>query len=422
MLRIALISDHASPLAQAGGIDSGGQNIYVNHVARQLARHGHEVDVFTRRDDPALPEVAQPAPRLRVIHVPAGPPRFVRKEALLPAMGEFADFMVAWCRREGGYDLAHANFFMSGLVAMRLKARLGLPFVVTFHALGRVRRQHQGASDEFPASRLTIEEDIVREAAGIVAECPQDKADLLNLYEADAARIRIVPCGYDPEEFWPIPKQLALRMLGFPARSRLLLNIGRLVPRKGVDDAIRGLGLLRGEHGIEATLAIVGGNSDVADARLTPEIGRLQAIAADCGVADRVLFTGRRSRELLKLYYSAADMFITTPWYEPFGITPLEAMACRTPVIGARVGGIQYSVVDGVTGFLVPPRDPASLAACLAGAYRQPRLMHQMGRNAERRVRDHFTWARVGQDLAALFEDVCAGVRPAAAPRLAAAG
>lgn len=412
--KIALISDHASPLAPTGSVDSGGQNIYVHHVARQLARRGYAVDVFTRRDAPELPNVVPLAEGARVIHVPAGPPEFVRKEALLPAMGEFAEFMVDWCRREGDYDLAHANFFMSGLVAMALKKRLDLPFVVTFHALGRVRRLHQGASDEFPASRMQIEEEIIGEADALVAECPQDRADLLSLYGADAARIRVVPCGYDPEEFWPVPKPLALRMLGFPAGARLLVNIGRLVPRKGVDDAIRALGLLRGEHGIEARLAVVGGNSDLPDPKLTPEIGRLQTVAAESGVADQVVFTGRRSRELLKLYYSAADAFITTPWYEPFGITPLEAMACRTPVIGADVGGIKYSVVDGHTGFLVPPRDPAALAACLARAYRQPRLMHQLGRNAQRRVRDHFTWDRVGRALAALYEDVCAETQPAA--------
>jgi D-inositol-3-phosphate glycosyltransferase len=419
--RIALISEHASPLAAAGGVDSGGQNIYVAQVARQLARLGYPVDVFTRRDHPALPDVLEWMPGIRVVHVRAGPAAYVRKEDLLPLMPEFCAETAAFVREHGGYLLAHANFFMSGMAALRLKHELGLPFVVTFHALGRVRKQHQGSADGFPAERAAIEEALVAEADALIAECPQDQTDLTVLYGGDPGRIRIIPCGFDKAEFWPITRPLARRTLGYRGDEKLLLNIGRLVPRKGVDNAIRGLGCLRRRYGVEARLVVVGGNSDLPDADATPEIGRLRALAQEEGVGSHVVFTGRRSREFLKLYYSAADVFVTTPWYEPFGITPLEAMACGTPVVGADVGGIRFSVVDGLTGALVPPNDPGALADRLATMLRDQDRLKELGRNGIKRVHAQFTWQKVTRAIAGLYEDVA---REAAArgrdPRLAA--
>jgi len=422
MLRkIALVSDHASPLAAAGGVDSGGQNIYVAQVARNLAALGYAVDVFTRRDAPDQPEVQDWGRRVRVIHVPAGPARYVRKEDLLPLMEDFSAYVCSFCRREGGYDLVHANFFMSGLVAIKLKQRFDIPFVVTFHALGRVRRQHQGDADQFPAERVAIEDAIAAEADAIVAECPQDRSDLIGLYRADARKIAVVPCGFDAGEFWPIARRFARRTLGLDADERVVVNIGRMVPRKGVDNAIRGVSRLSRGFGVRTRLLVVGGNSDLPDPALTPEIGRLRALAEEERIADRVTFTGRRSRELLKLYYSAADVFVTTPWYEPFGITPLEAMACGTPVIGSAVGGIKHSVLDGVTGYLVPANNPDALAARLADVYASPGRARELGRNAVRRVNASFTWERVSASIASLYERVAGGPEALPGDRLVAA-
>ncbi len=405
--KIAVISEHASPLASAGGVDSGGQNIYVAQVARHLARMGFAVDVFTRRDNAETPAVVQLAPRLRVVHVPAGPPQFVRKEDLLPLMDAFYGYVREYAIAQE-YQLVHANFFMSALVAARLKRELGIPFVITFHALGRVRRLHQNEADQFPAERVDIEDACIAQADAIIAECPQDEQDLTTLYAADPARIRVVPCGVDKAEFWPIARPFARRALGFDPKERIILNIGRLVPRKGIDTVIRALGRLARIHGLAAKLVVVGGNSDVPCPVLTPEIGRLRDIAAAEGVADLVQFTGRRSREFLKLYYNAADIFVTMPWYEPFGITPLEAMACGTPVVGADVGGIKYSVADGLTGCLVPPHDPDALAASLAKLYRDADLRKQYGRNGIDRVHEQFTWGKVTASIASLYQDVLA--------------
>lgn len=410
--RIALISDHASPLASPGGVDSGGQNIYVAQVARHLARLGYAVDVFTRRDAANLPEIVEWQPRVRVVHVPAGPAEFVRKEDLLPLMDEFCRHVRDFARANGGYLVAHANFFLSGLAAMELKRALGIPFVVTFHALGRVRRLHQSDADEFPSERMDVEDAIIAQADGIIAECPQDEDDLTRLYRADRRKVTVIPCGFDKAEFWPIARPFARRALGLDPKERTLLNIGRLVPRKGIDNAIRALGRLAREHRIAARLLVVGGNSDLPCPGLTPEIGRLKEIAAEEGVAERVVFTGRRSREFLKLYYSAADVFVTTPWYEPFGITPLESMACGTPVVGADVGGIRYSVADGLTGVLVPPKDPDALAARLARMCGDADYRKELGRNAIDRVHEQFTWTKVTRAICALYQHVASGTAP----------
>jgi phosphoheptose isomerase len=403
--RIALISEHATPLGIFGGVDSGGQNVYVGQLAKHLAAIGYDVDVFTRRDDSQLPDVVDWHQGVRVIHVPAGPAKCFPKEDLLPYMDEFTSFVLSWCRIYS-YNLIHANFWMSGLVAAEIKRLIGIPFVITFHALGRVRRQHQGQADSFPDERFTIEDRIVREADRIIAECPQDREDLLHLYAADPTRICIIPCGFDPTEFWAINKVRARLTLDLPPNERLILQLGRMVPRKGVDTVIRGFAQWQKQQELPARLLIVGGESETPDPQLTPEIGRLHAIAQELGVASQVTFAGRKGRDVLKYYYSAADVFITTPWYEPFGITPIEAMACGTPVIGANVGGVKFTVKDGETGYLISPNQPEALAERLDYLFARPHLISLFGRQAIRRAQDHFTWQKVTSAVAALYEEV----------------
>lgn len=409
-MRIALISEHASPLADVGGIDAGGQNVYVAQVARWLVRQGHQVDVFTRRDA-AGQGVVQVWPGLRVVHVPAGPLRHVPKEQLLSHMPEFARHMLRFCTGNGAaYDVVHANFFMSGLVGLHVKEAFGWPLVMTYHALGLVRRQHHGADDGFPDERIAVERLLARRADLLVAECPQDAQDLMTLYGADARRLCVVPCGFDPAEMTPIDRAAArahLRALLPPRRDAfVVLQLGRLVPRKGIETVVRALGELRRRQGVAARLLVVGGESTRADEAITPEIGRLRRIAQDEGVAEDVVFVGRRGRDELRWFYAAADVFVTTPWYEPFGITPLEAMACGRPVVGSRVGGIQFSVRNGRTGFLVPPRDPRALARRLAYLYRHRDHADALGRAGLRRARAAFTWERVTQQLALAYRSV----------------
>jgi glycosyltransferase involved in cell wall biosynthesis/phosphoheptose isomerase len=401
-----MISEHASPLSILGGVDSGGQNVYVGHIARHLAAAGYQVDVFTRRDNAEAPEIVRWTDGVRVVHVPAGPPEVVSKERLLPHMEEFTAYMLRFCRQIRHYSLAHANFWMSGLVAAELKQHLGMPFVITFHALGRIRRMYQRADDGFPDERFAIEDRIVAEADQIIAECPQDEEDLIRLYNADPARITIVPCGFDPAELWPIPKAAARAHLSIEADDRVILQLGRMVPRKGIDNVVRGLARLVRHRGVDAQLLVVGGECDDADPTRTPEIARVQAIAAEEGVPENVRFTGRCRRAELKYYYSAADVFVTTPWYEPFGITPVEAMACGTPVIGSNVGGIKFTVRDAETGYLIPPNDPEALAERIADLYKHPKLMSVLSRQGIRRVNDLFTWEKVASALSKTYDEV----------------
>ncbi len=412
MRKIAMISDHASPLAELGSVDAGGQNVYVAQIAAELGSRGIEVDVYTRRDHPRLPAVVQWRPNVQVVHVRAGPARFVEKEKLLPYMDEFARVTTRCFRAQvQPYEIVHANFFMSGMVAQQLKQEASVPFVVTFHALGRVRRQFQGASDGFDDRRFEIEEQVMAEADGIVAECEQDEHDMVDLYGAQKHRIDRVPCGIDPHEFCIDPH--ARRRLGIAEGEFVILQLGRMVARKGVDTVIRALALLREVYRVRARLLVVGGNSAEPDPALTPELGRLMTLAQEAGVASQVTFTGSRPRDSLRTYYSAADVFVTTPWYEPFGITPLEAMACARPVIGADVGGLKSTIVHGKTGFLVPSRDPAALADRLVVLHREPALARRMGRAGQRRAVSRYTWSRVVDQLTSVYVKALARSRSA---------
>ncbi|GAB1541730.1 hypothetical protein NUACC21_44020 [Scytonema sp. NUACC21] len=416
---IALISEHASPLGSFGGADSGGQNVYVGQLAKNLAALGYKVDVFTRRDSHELPEIIEWMSSVRIINVPAGPPMYVRKEDMLPYMEEFTTYVLNFCqnasygtsqipvsRSRYKYDLIHANFWMSALVAAEIKRVLGIPFIVTFHALGRVRRFWQGDADEFPDERFAIEDRIVKEADHIIAECPQDEEDLRKLYCARKENITIIPCGFDASEFWQVDKIAARKKLGLSPHENLILQLGRLVPRKGVDTAIRAFGRVLQQYQIPARLLIVGGESEAPDPNITPEISRLQAVALEEGIEPHVTFVGRRGREIIKYYYCASDVFITTPWYEPFGITPLEAMACGTPVIGSKVGGIKFTVKDSETGYLVPPNNPDAIAERIAYLFKNPQVRDRLSHQAIQRVNELFTWKKVTNAVASLYEKV----------------
>jgi D-inositol-3-phosphate glycosyltransferase len=399
--RIAIISEHASPLAPVGHVDSGGQNIYVAQVARHLSRMGNSVDVFTRRDG-NQPQTINWFDGVRVIHVDAGPSTYVKKERLLPFMPEFANHLIDFIlSTDLVYDAVHANFWMSGMVAASIKKALHIPYAITFHALGKIRRLYQPQSDEFPDVREEIEERVAAAADAVIAECPQDEEDLTNLYHVPMEKISTIPCGFDPAEFEPINKEFARVMVGFSPHDRVILQLGRMVPRKGVETVIQSLSHLR-RQGTFAKLLIVGGELE-GDSPDAAEIRRLQAVALREGVLNQVYFRGRAEREQLKYYYSAADVFVTVPWYEPFGITPLEAMACGTPVIGANVGGIKSTVWDNVTGMLVPPKDPRSLADRLQEILSQPEHAHQLGDAGYKWVHDYFTWEHVAGKMDALL-------------------
>lgn len=405
---IAFISEHASPLATLGGVDSGGQNVYVAELPKQLVKLGYNVDVYTRRENEDINEIINWLKGIRVIHIKAGPEAVVAKEKLLSLMQEFATNMIAFIRKEElVYELIHANFFMSALVASKVKKVFHFPYVVTFHALGLVRKIHQKDMDKFPEERIEIERRILKDADHIIAECPQDREDMVQLYHAPPENISIIPCGFSAKEFFPIDKKKARRILKFKEDEKIILQLGRMVPRKGVDTVIQSISEVK-KYINSLRLVIVGGEHDIPDPTKSPELARLQKLAADTGVSQSVDFTGRKQRQILRYYYAAADVFITTPWYEPFGITPLESMACGTPVIGSNVGGIKYTVKEGKTGFLVPPLNPEAVAGRIEKLIANEKLLTSMQHNALKRVNKYFTWKRVALSCHQLYEKIIA--------------
>lgn len=411
--RIAFLSEHASPAALLGSQDAGGQNVYVDEVSRNLGRLGYAVDVFTRRDSAAAPAVIDWAPGVRIVNLTVGPQDFLLKDDLWPLMPEFRDAFLHFMARDGArYDLVHGNFWMSGWVAASLQRRLGIPAVQIFHAMGRTKRRHQREADTSPDDRVAVEEEIIRSVDRLIAQCPSERAELVEDYRADPAKVVVIPSAVNIERFRPVPREEARCRIGLDPEGLVIVYVGRMLPRKDVRNLVRATGLLR-QRGYGSspslppvTLLLVGGESQEPDPAITPEIGVLRQLAAECGILDWVIMTGRRQPDVLRYYYSAGDVVVTTPWYEPFGLTPLEAMACGRPVIGSAVGGITFTIQNGVTGFLVPPRNPDALAGRLHALLSRPDRRERMGRAARTRVERGFTWPIVAQRTATLYESL----------------
>ncbi|MGQ4615929.1 glycosyltransferase [Nocardia sp. R7R-8] len=403
-MKIAMVSEHASPLAVLGGVDAGGQNVHVAELSAALCRQGHEVTVFTRREEADAPHTVTAEPGYRVVHVPAGPARPLPKDELLPHMVEFGVFLrEQW--RELRPDVVHAHFWMSGLAALSGARIADLPVVQTFHALGVVKRRHQGANDTSPADRVRLERLIAQQTDRIIATCTDEVFELARM-GVPRSRTSVIPCGVDLEQFTPDgptePKSAEHRMI----------SVGRLVPRKGFDTAITALTSLH-----DTELVLVGGPDDTELAD-DPEGKRLLALADELGVRDRLHMLGRVPRTRIAPLLRSADVAVCTPWYEPFGMTPLEAMACGVPVVATAVGGLIDTVVDGVTGRLIPPHEPAELAAAVGDLLTTSGLPEQYGRAGRERVETRYSWDRIATETLHAYRRVIAraGARNGKAP------
>jgi D-inositol-3-phosphate glycosyltransferase len=398
-----MVSEHASPLAALGGVDAGGQNVHVAALSTALARRGHHVTVYTRKDDAGLPPRVAILPRLDVVHVEAGPARHVPKDELLPYMGLLAEGIAQdWGARRP--DIVHAHFWMSGLAALDASRRNGggnVPVVQTFHALGTVKLRHQGSGDTSPPQRRWLEPAVGRSADRIIATCSDEVFELKAL-GIHTAKISIAPCGVDLRLF---PGSGAAEPRH---RSHRILSVGRLVQRKGVDLVIRALPLLREAGFADVELLIVGGGGDAAVMGADPEARRLAELARELGVDHQVTFRGQVPREDMPGILRGADAVVCAPWYEPFGIVPLEAMACGIPVVAAAVGGLTDTVLDRVTGLHVPPRDPAAISSAVAELLADPELRRQLGRAGQQRARSRYSWDRVAAETEKAYRQVLA--------------
>ncbi|GAA0293004.1 type III pantothenate kinase [Kineococcus aurantiacus] len=394
-MRIAMVSEHASPLAVLGGVDAGGQNVHVAALAGALADRGHDVVVHTRRDDPDLPERVWLRPGVEVVHVDAGPAAPVPKDDLPPHMPRFSEVLRQSWQRERP-DVVHAHFWMSGTAALPAARALRIPVVQTFHALGSVKRRYQGAEDTSPPQRLDAERALARDVDLVIATCRDEVAEL-RAAGAPPRRVQVVPCGVEAARFTGATgPDRADDVVGprRPGCRTRLLSVGRLVPRKGFEAAVRAMEFLP-----DAELVIAGGPA-AHDLDGDHEAVRLQKVAVELGIADRVRLVGRVSPDDLPALLASADVLLATPWYEPFGIAVLEAMAAGLPVVATAVGGMLDTVRDQRTGRLVPVDargrvDPEDLADAVAGVLDDPRVAHAMGAAGRRAARERYDWARV---------------------------
>ncbi len=409
--RIAFISEHASPLSLLGGSDAGGQNVYVDEISRHLAKLGYAIDVFTRRDNPQVPQIIDWAKGVRIVHLAAGPAEPVTKDEMWQYMPAFRNAFLDFIADETNhYELIHSNFWMSGWVATELRRILHIPVIHIFHALGIIKRRHQGSADTSPRERITVERQIVRDVDYVITPCPNEESELREYYGAQLYQLRMIPLAVDTQMFSPVHHGKARQSLGLGQDDFVMAYIGRLLPRKDIRNIIRALPALQQRCSQDGRypalrLLVVGGESEAPDPLITPELAELQRLAAEQNVADAIHFIGNRPQSTLRDYYGACDVFITTPWYEPFGLTPLESMACGRPVIGSTVGGILYSVVENKTGFLVPPQRPDLLAERLYYLLKHPRRREQMGQAARRHVLREFTWPLVAERTARVYEE-----------------
>jgi D-inositol-3-phosphate glycosyltransferase len=395
-MRIAMVSEHASPLATLGSVDAGGQNVHVAALATSLGRDGHEVRVYTRRDAEHLPARVEMAAGVTVVHVDAGPPTEVPKDDLWSCMPEFADRLSRGLARFRP-RVVHSHFWMSGWAARHAAATAGVPVVHTYHALGITKRREQGCADSSPEDRMAVEEGLARNCERIVATSNEEIFELVRMGAA-RSHLVLVPCGVDLSRFRPDgPRE------GAPTGRPRILVVSRLVERKGIDDVVRAVAELP-----DVELVVAGG-PDVDRLGADLEACRLSALAAELGVADRVCLLGRVPREELPALYRGADAVVCAPWYEPFGLVALEAMACGVPVVATAVGGLVDTVIDGVTGLHVPPRQPEQLASAVHRLVDDPVHARQLGAAGAARARARYGWPTIARETARVYESARLG-------------
>jgi D-inositol-3-phosphate glycosyltransferase len=394
-LRIAMLSVHTCPLAALGGKETGGMNVYVRELSRELGRMGVEVDIFTRSQNPAIPRVVTLGESVRVVHLPAGPEAPLPRARVHDYLDEFVDGVEAWrITRDVDYDLIHAHYWLSGVVGLTLRERWSVPMLQMFHTLGDLKnRVARRAADLEPAVRLSEEARVIASAERLVAASVAERAHLVRHAGADPSRIAVVPCGVDTELFRPGDAEEARAGLGF-AGGPLILYVGRLAPIKGLETLLDAIALLD-RRGRRVRLVIVGGEAD------EPRGGHeadLHARITALGIADLVGFVGPQRQESLRTHYIAADVTVLPSHYESFGMVALETMACGSPVVASRVGGLTTTVRDGVTGFLVPEGDVTALAGRLETLLGDPDLRWRLGREGVRWAAQH-RWPCVAEAI-----------------------
>ncbi|MCP4544714.1 MAG: glycosyltransferase family 1 protein [Chloroflexi bacterium] len=424
-----MLSVHTCPLATLGGKETGGMNVYVRDLSRELARRGHHVDVYTRSQDVNIPRIVdgtgnngsgnlstQPDDShaeglgrgARIIHIPAGPERPYDKHKVYDHLPEFVDGVVAQAEADGiRYDVLHSHYWLSGVAAHELRERWGAPIAHMFHTLGEMKNVvAQRPEDRETSRRIEVEGEIVRFADALVAATPVEEEQLTRLYDADPDRIHIISPGVDVDRFHPIPSAYAKEHIGICPDRRTILFVGRIEPLKGIDNLIRAIALvvdkrphLRGW----LCVPIIGGDPDRI--RQDDEMMRLQELREELGIGDVVTFLGAQDQDQLQYCYAAAEVVVMPSDYESFGMVALEAMACGTPVIASDVGGLSYLVRNGRTGYRVPARDPKALAGKITRLLGDEGLRRRIGQRAACWA-ESYSWPRIADRIENLYDQI----------------
>ena len=380
---LALLSYHGCPVARLGEKDTGGMNVYVLQLAREYARRGNRVDVFTRYHDPTDPKIVEIEEGARVIHLDAGP-LDASKNDLFSYIPSFVNGLYRFQREEGRdgfqtrpYDLIHSHYWLSGMVGATLSREWRAPHVTTFHTLAKTKMRARPGERE-PQLRQDIEGHVMSVADGIVVSTDEERQDVVRHYDAPPRNVHVIPAGVNLDMFQPVNQAQARAELGI-REKRMILYVGRIEPLKGIDILLRAVPML--EYGQDLRVLVVGGNPG-NDA----ELDRLKSMTAELDIEDSVTFTGSVPQSTLPTYYSAADVFVLPSHSESFGLAPLEAMACGTPVVVSRVGGMKTFVNSGENGYLVPWRCPESFAQRLDVLLANPELRDAMGQAAREKA------------------------------------
>lgn len=400
---IALISDHSDPAFEIME-ESDGQSVYVRAVGEALAQLGWQVDMFTRKTHPSETTIVQHSPYCRTIRLTAGPEAFLSKDQQFQYMPELLEAFLTFQTKDGAnYPLVHTNYWTSGWVGLQLQERCNMQWVHTYHSVGAAVYETVEKLSAIAAERLTVEQQILEQADCTVAITPQEQEQLRSLVSEQGC-IEMIPCGADTENFHFIPKSEARTKLGLSASEQIILCVGRFEPRKGIETLVRAVAQVKAmaaDTDADMRLLIVGGSDqDHSDGQ---ELGRIQRLVQELGVAEQTIFVGWVRHDVLPLYYTAADVCVIPSDYEPFGLVALEAMACGTPVVASAVGGLKFTVVPNETGLLVPPRDVDAFTEAIHRVLMDEVWAKKLTRQASNRVQETFTWTGVAAQLSDLY-------------------
>ena len=410
-MNVAMLSYHTCPLATLGGKDTGGMNVYVAELTRNLGKQGIHVDVFTRSQDEHVPHVLHDLGYgNRVVHIPAGPETPLPKPELASYIPQFVKNVreFAECKNIH-YDLIHSHYWMSGVAAEALKQTWQVPIVHMYHTLVMMKNRIARSPEEREGDyRLEGEKRILEMADRIIVATLAEQSQLEFLYKANSRKLTVVPPGVDTSRFYPIPRDEARAVIGVPESERIILYVGRIEPLKGIDTLLRAISHM--QHEEEQTccsyyLVIIGGDPDASEQSLDSEVTRLKILAHDLDIKDMVFFLGKRSQDSLPYYYSAADVVVVPSHYESFGMVALEAMACGTPVVATQVGGLAFLVQDGTTGYMIPDGEPQLLGKRVADIICNPELRDRLGSQGAQ-LAQSYSWDLITQRIMDVYDEL----------------